>query len=362
MTTALLAKTERRQFWTGSVIDCDVHANVPTIETLFNYLDPVWVEGTKERGWHGPTGPRLSYPPGAATTAREEWRPANQMPASQLSLLQQDILDPWQVDRAVLNCYYGIDSLRHPDWAPALASAVNDWIIAEWLDKDPRLAASLVIPARDPSAAAAEIDRVGSHPGFVQVMLPVRSERLYGQRIFYPIFEAATRNDLVVGLQWGGTSEDAPSPTGYASWYAEEYAAETQMYLAQLTSMVFEGTFQKFPTLRVAVMEGGFTWVPMWGWSMNKKWKGLRRETPWVDRLPMDIIRDHVRFSVAPADLGPREHSQRIIDWLGSDDLLMFATDYPHRHDDRIDELLDLVPETMRPKLMSETARAWYKL
>lgn len=362
MTTSLLTNTTRNALWTGSVIDCDVHANVPSIEALFPYLAEAWIEGTKERGWKGPTGPRLSYPVGAASTARDEWRHDGLEPASKLSMLQADVLDPWNVDRAVLNCYYGIDSLRHPDWAAALARSVNDWLIAEWLDKDPRLVASLVIPARDPQAAAAEIDRVGAHPQFKQVMLPVRSERLYGQRIFNPIYEAATRHDLVVGLHWGGTTEDAPSPTGYASWYAEEYAAETQLYLAQLTSMIFEGTFQKFPTLRVAVMEGGFSWVPGWGWSMNKKWKGLRRETPWVDRLPLDIVRDHIRFSVAPADLGPREHSQRVIEWLGSDDLLMFATDYPHRHDDDIAELLEIVPESMRPKLMSETARDWYRL
>ncbi|MEA9984186.1 amidohydrolase family protein [Subtercola sp. RTI3] len=362
MTTALLSGTNRTDLWSGSIIDCDVHANVPSIESLFDYMEPVWVQGTQERGWRGPTGPRYSYPPGATTTARPEWRHDGEEPASRLRMLQSDILDPWQVDRAIVNCYYGIDSLRHPDWAPALARSVNDWIIAEWLDKDPRLAASLVIPARDPIAAAAEIDRVGSHPGFVQVMLPVRSERLYGQRIFYPIYEAATRNNLVVGLQWGGTTEDAPSPTGYSSYYAEQYAAETQVYLAQLTSMVFEGTFQKFPTLRVAVMEGGFSWVPMWGWSMNKKWKGLRRETPWVDRLPLEIVRDHMRFSVAPSDLGTVEESKRIVDWLGSEDLLMFATDYPHLHEDSLEKLLEVVPESMRPKLMSESARDWYRL
>src|SRR5699024_8471253 len=150
---------------------------------------------------------------------------------------------------------------------------------------------SLVIPGRDPQAAAEEIDRVGSHPQFRQVMLPVRSERLYGQRIFYPIYEAAQRNDLVIGLHWGGTSEDAPSPTGYAGYYAEEYAVETQLYLSQLTSMIFEGVFQKFPSLRVAVMEGGFSWVPTWGWSMNKKWKGLRRDFPWLDEYPLDVLR-----------------------------------------------------------------------
>lgn len=358
--TVSTAPPARPHTWRGPVIDCDVHATVPSVESLFPHLDPVWVQGTIERGWHGPTGPALSYPAGAA--AHREWTPDEVPPASHHGLLSKDILDPGNIERAIVNCYYGIDSLRHPDWAAALARSVNDWLIAEWLDKDPRLAASLVIPARDPQAAAAEIDRVGGHPGFVQVMLPVRSERLYGQRIFNPIYEAAVRNDLVVGIQWGGTTEDAPSPTGYSSWYAEEYAAETQLYLAQLTSMVFEGTFQKFPELRVSVMEGGFTWVPMWGWSLNKKWKGLRRETPWVDRLPLDIVRDHVRFSVAPADLGPRKQSERILDWLGSDDLLMYASDYPHPHNSQVDELLEWLPETSRAKLMHQTARDWYRL
>lgn len=348
--------------WTGSVIDCDVHANVPSLDALLPYLDPVWVEASRERGWHGPTGPKLSYPPGAPTTARDEWKHADEPTAGRIELLQQEILDPISAEYAVLNCYYGIDSLRHPDWAPALARAVNDWLIAEWFEKDKRLVGSLVIPARDPQAAAAEIERVGGHPQFKQVMLPVRSERLYGQRIFHPIYEAAQRNDLVIGLQWGGTAEGAPSPTGYAGYYAEEYAVETQLYLSQLTSMIFEGVFQKFPALRVAVMEGGFTWVPTWGWSMNKKWKGLRRDFPWLDELPLDVLRRHVRFSIAPSDLGSVEQTRTIVEWLGSEDILMFASDYPHRHRNDVAKLLDAVPETMKAKIMAESARDWYRL
>lgn len=362
MTTALLEGKQRSDFWLNPVIDCDVHANVPSLEALFPFLEPVWVQASQERGWHGPPGPALSYPRGAATTARAEWRPEGRVPASDVALLQEDILDPWDVSFAVVNCYYGVDSLRHPDWAASLARAVNDWLIQEWLDKDSRLRASLVIPARDPAAAVAEIERVGGHPGFVQVLMPVRSERLYGQRIFHPIYEAMTRHDLVMGLHWGGTSEDAPSPVGYASWYVEEYVVESQLFGAQLTSLVWEGVFQKFPTLRVSMLESGFTWLPMWGWTMNKKWKGLRREIPWVDRLPLDIVRDHFRFSIAPADLGPPEQAKKIIDWLGSDDILMFATDYPHLHTDDLSQLLSLLPKAMQPKMMAETARSWYRL
>ncbi|QIZ37763.1 amidohydrolase family protein [Saccharopolyspora sp. ASAGF58] len=354
--------TNRDALWTGPVVDCDVHATPPSLEALFPYTDPVWVQGAQERGWKGPNGQALAYPPNAPTTARDEWRPDGRPPASRLEDLQQHVLEPWRTEIALVNTAYGVDSLRHPDWAPALARAVNDWLIAEWLDRDPRLVGSMVIPARDPAAAAAEIERVGSHPRIVQVTMPVRSERLYGQRVYWPIYEAMTRHDLVMGLSWGGTTEDAPSPTGYASWYAEEYAAEIQVYGAQLTSLIYEGTFQKFPELRVTMLESGFAWVPTWSWSINKKWKGLRREIPWVDRLPTEIIRDHFRFSIAPADLGPDEHARRIIEWLGSEDILMFATDYPHLHTDDLGRVLALMPESMRPKVMHESARQWYRL
>jgi predicted TIM-barrel fold metal-dependent hydrolase len=277
-------------------------------------------------------------------------------------LLRDHVLEPWSPDHAVLNCYYAIDSLRHPDWAAALAAAVNDWVKAEFLERDPRLVASIVVPARDPAAMVKEIERVGKDPRFVQVLMPVRSDRLYGQRIYHPVLEAIAEHDLVLGLHWGGMSEGPPSSTGWPSWYVEEYAAETQVFAAQIVSLVAEGVFQAFPNLRVSILEGGFTWLPAWGWRLNKEWKALRREIPWVNRLPLDIIRDHMRFSVAPTDAGSPEALAQIVRWLGAEEILMFATDYPHMHDDDVEMLLDAMPESMRPKMMAETAREWYRL
>lgn len=362
MTTVLLENTERTRLWSGPVIDADVHAAVPSQEALHPYLEPVWVQWATERGWAGPAGLAVAYPPNAPTTARDEWRLDGAPPASDLTAVQRHILDPWQVENAVLNCYYAIDSLRHPDWAAALARAVNDWTVAEWLERDERLVGSLVVPARDPKAAADEIDRVGGHPGFRQVVLPVRSEQLYGQRAWWPLYEAVVRHDLVLGLHWGGTPDGAPSTSGFPSWYVEEYAAETQIYAAQMISMIAEGVVRRFPDLRVSMLDCGFTWIPTWGWRMNKEWKGLRREIPWVDRPPMDLVREHFRFSTAPVDAGPPEHMAKIVEWLGTDDLLMFGTDYPHRHDDDIAAFLDVLPESMRANVMSETARRWYRL
>ncbi len=350
-----------RDIWSGTSIDCDVHANVPSYDVLFKYQDPVWVEAARERGWRGPNT-AVAYPPGAPTTCRSEWRRPGAVPASDVTMLQQDILDPDGTEAAIIQCYYAVEGLRHPDWAVALASSVNDWLIENWLERDPRLRASIVVPGRDPIAAAREIERVGSHPGFVQVLLPVRVDRLYGQRTYWPMFEAICRNNLVAGLHWGGQADGAPSQTGWASWFSEEMAGETQVFASQLTSLVIEGTFQKFPDLRVSMLEGGFAWLPVWAWNLNKKWKGLRRETPWVDRLPTEIIRDHFRFSIAPMDMGPPEHMKVVLDWLQSDELLMYASDYPHLHVGDLAAFLDLMPPESQAKLMSENARNWYRL
>ena len=347
--------------WPGAVIDCDVHANVPGLSSLFPYMDPLWVTWAQERHYQGPTWAEVVYPPNTPTSVRPEWRPPDQPPASSLDLLSRHVLDPWEVEHAVLNCYYGIDNIRHPDWAAAMASAVNDWLIDQWL-VDERLVGSLVIPARDPAAMVREIGRVGDHPGFRQVLVPVRNDRLWGDRIYHTVFAEMERRDLVLGLHWGGTTEGAPSPTGWASWFVEEYTAEWGNYAAQIMSLVSEGVLKAFPSLRVAVLEGGFTWLPSWGWRMNKEWRGLHREVPWLDKPPYDVIREHMRFSIAPADAGPPEAMERVVEWLGSEDVLMFATDYPHGHDTDVAALLAVMPQTMRTKVMSETAREWYRL
>lgn len=351
------------ELWDGPIVDVDVHVEVPGVEVLRPYLAPVWRQYVDERGWSQPFG-TFPYPRNSPASARPEWRPDDgRAPASELSLIQEHILDRGGVEHAILNCLFPIDS-GPPDLSVALARAVNDWLVAEWLDADPRLRASIVLPARnDPAAVAAEIDRVGGHPGFVQALLPVRSGMLYGKRLYWPVFEAIERNDLVAGIHWGGSNEGLPpTPSGWPTRYIEEYVSEIQVFESQLINMVAEGLFQKFPALRVSMLEIGFTWVPMWLWDMDRNWKGIRREVPWISRPPFQIVRDHVRFSTAPLDADRSEELEHVLRWLGSDDMVLYASDYPHMHDDDLTVILEAMGEESRAKLMADNARAWYRL
>ncbi|MHB2000770.1 MAG: amidohydrolase family protein [Solirubrobacteraceae bacterium] len=352
-----------RRAWDGGIVDVDAHAAVPSLQALEPYLAPHWMEYFVSRGWTEPVGLELVYPRNAPFTCRPEWRPRDgARPASSVQLMRDQLLDPLDVDRAVLSCYHSLESLRHPDAAPALASAINDWLIAEWLERDPRLAASIVVAGHDAAPVAREIDRVGSHPGFVQVLMPARTARLYGDRQWNPAYEAMTRHDLVMGLHLGGRTHAAPTLSGWPSWFIEEYAGEVHVFVAQLTSLIAEGTFQAFPDLRLSVLEAGFAWWPGWAWRLDKDWKGLRREIPWVDIAPSEIVREHVRFSIAPLEVpGPAEMAQ-ILAWLDSDEMLMFATDYPHDHAGDVSAALAYLGRDTSEKLMSDNARSWYRL
>jgi hypothetical protein len=137
-----------------------------------------------------------------------------------------------------------------------------------------------------------------------------------------------------------------------------------QTFATQVTSIISEGVFDLHPTLRVALLESGFTWLPAHMWRFDKEWKNLRRLVPWVKRPPSEYIREHIRISIQPLDAPPEPRQMlQIIDQLGSDDLLMYASDYPHVHAAAPEEtLLPSLPESLSRKILSENARACYRL
>lgn len=344
-----------------ATIDCDLHNTISSVEVLFPWLDDHWREYISQSGFKGPTD--TAYPR-APTSARPGTTPPTGGAAgSSLALMREQALDAWGTSIGILNCAYAVESLHNPDAEIAIARAVNEWQIAEWLDKEPRLRASIIVPSQQPHEAAREIDRVAGHPGFIQVFLPVRSAQPYGKRHYWPIFEAAVRHNLVVGLHFGGAPGNPPTAVGWPSYYIEEYAGMAQAFQSQVMSLIVEGVFDKFPTIRMTLIEGGFAWLPPFLWRLDKEWKGLRREIPWTRRLPSEYVRDHLRLTTQPLDLpNEPERVQRLFDQLGSDELLLFASDYPHWHFDTPQEAVPAgLSAIQRQQIMRENARRFYR-
>jgi predicted TIM-barrel fold metal-dependent hydrolase len=343
-------------------IDCDVHLNIPSLESLFPYLSIDWRNLLIDRGYPNyepnfyPKYSPLSVKPGSSPFAEGK-------PGSDFDLVREQALDYWNVRYTILNCLYGVQMIPNEYLALALARAINDWQTAEWLEKDSRLKASIIVADQNPLDAVKEIERLGDHPGFLQVLLLVRSRLPYGKRYFWPIFEAAEAYGLPICIHAGGAAGNPITAVGWPSYYAEDYINQSSAFQEQVISLVSEGVFSKFPKLRIVMAEGGFTWLPSLMWRFDKNWKGLRVDTPWVDRLPSEIIREHFRFTIQPMDEpnNPR-HLLEVIEMIGSEDMLLFSTDYPHWQFDRPEDAIPAeFPINLERKLLVQNAQNTYR-
>jgi uncharacterized protein len=328
------------------VIDCDVHCAAESYDALFPYLSDYWRQYITEGGIRL-SGLAHAYPRGVVAPA-----------PSGYDALPEEVLDGRCV---VLNCLTGFEPHRNPYFSAAVASAVNDRMLDEFLSRDSRLRGSLVVSTVSPDDAVSEIERLGEDPRFVQVLLPVRSDLPWGHKTNHPVFAAARERGLQVGLHAWGRAGKAPTPSGFTTTYLEDYLGNQSIAQAQVLSFVSEGVFERFPDLRVIVIECGFAWLAPLLWRFDKDWKGVWREVPWVKRRPSEYVRGHFRFTTAPAHLPADPVAlDQLMGMMDGPGVLAYASDYPHEHGDGLPALLERLSDEQRRAVLSETAAELY--
>lgn len=346
------------------MIDCDLHNEVSNKTVLYPYMPEYWVHYQEESDYVGPDA--FDHPIQIATSSHPDWREHYQdeelSTARRVELMQRHILDPLGISVAILNTTYRIQSLHSLDLAVDMATAVNTWQVEEWLNRDSRFRASLVVPSQHPEKAVAEIERWKTHPGFVQVVLPVRSRLPYGNRLYDPMFKAVLDAGLRLAISFGGATGDPPTGVGWPGTFYEMYVGMAQIFQSQVMSMVYEGVFDRFPDLYVALLEAGFTWAPSLMWRLNKEWKGLRHTIPWVKHWPSEYIQKHFRWTLHPLDSSVSdEQTLEMVEQFGGEDLILFSTDYPHWQFDSLEDVIpSYFPETLRRKMCQSNPQAFY--
>ena len=332
---------------------------MPNIEALLPYFNDHWRDTISQRGVHDLQ--TIAYPKNAPLTARPDWRPKLGMPAADANAISTQALDTFQTSIAICNCLYGVQLLMSEDLAAAFASAVNDWMIAELLNKDPRLRASIVIPTQNSEMAVAEIERVASDPRFVSILMLVMDEKPLGRRSYWPIYAAAQRHNMPICVHAGSAYKHPVTSVGWPSYYAEDYASQAPAFHNMVSSFICEGVFSEYPSLKVVLAESGFSWLPAHLWRLTKFWRGLRAEIPWVKRTPTEIARDHIRLTLQPVDAPPTsEQLERLMDHMGSDEMIIFSTDYPHWQFDGVDVIPDGISKELARKIMVENPKNTY--
>ncbi len=346
-----------------SVIDVDVH---PLLDNnrIMDFLQEPW-KGRFATGNRGPGF--LGYWNPIGVRRRDAVLEDNTRIESDPKTLAKYFFDVYGIEYGILNFGpFGIGLSPELDFGAAVIAASNDVIVNDWLPADPRFRAALEIPLLAPELAVREIHRYGDHPGIAHIMMPGGAHLPYGHRHYHPIYAAAVEHDLPVALHPGteGTGvSGAPTAVGYPSSYFEWHTGLMATYIGQVISLITEGVFKKFPTLKVVLLEGGVAWLPALLWRFDKNWKALRATTPWVDRPPSEIATEHILLSTQPIEEPESaKHFHAAMSMFDAENMLMFSSDYPHWDGDTPDFAARAFPPHLRANVLSETARKLYKL
>ena len=315
------------------IADCDIHPAVRSMADLEPWLSTRWIEHFRTygalRNTHYVTGaPYHKSQPNASR--RDAYPPEGGPQGSSLEFLRRQHLDGNGIGFGVLNPLVASQGVRNLEHSAALCRAINHWQAEMWVAKEPRLRASIVVPYEDPEASAEEIRYWAGNSAFVQVLLLSRTSLPPGNKRYWPIYGAATEAGLPVGIHAFGNSGWPVTSAGWPSFYMEEMVGHSQTSQSGLVSLVIEGVFERWPGLKVVLVESGFTWAPSLMWRLDRNWKILKSEVPQLKLSPSEYIKRNVWWTSQPLD--EPENKRFLADifaWLGWD-RIMFSSDYPH--------------------------------
>lgn len=286
--------------------------------------------------------------------------PSSYEPAARLAML-----DEWGVDRCVLFPTIGI--LPFPtedmDLANAYCRAYNTWQTEFHQAAGSRAIPMALVNWRDVDTAAAELERC-LKLGFGGVFVPPETVdgARPGQTRFDPIWrlcaEAGAPGCLHVIVRFSGSArpfaawqETAPGPVfGFAM-------GATAQLIPAVASMVLDGLFDRFPTLKAVCVEAGCGFAAYLMDRLDEKHHFFAGAAP-LEMKPSDYFRRNLWFVAEPEE----RTIGAMLDLVGEDRIL-WGSDFPHV-DSRMDaaELIrgsvaDL-PPARRARVLGENARA----
>jgi predicted TIM-barrel fold metal-dependent hydrolase len=114
---------------------------------------------------------------------------------------------------------------------------------------------------------------------------------------------------------------------GDENFRSVDYMAIPTAPMQTIATLIFDGVLDRFPTLKLGVIEQGASWVPSWMRFLDSAFEAFRKSEERLQQLalrPSEYVRRQVRATPYPAeDVG----------WIvanGGDEICLFSSDYPH--------------------------------
>ncbi len=277
--------------------------------------------------------------------------------------IQIEDMDTEGIDVAVLypTALLGGWGMKDRDFDVALHCAYNDWL-ADFCSHSPnRLKGAAVMPMLNPSAAARELERSVTQLGHVGAMCHTYTHnRQVSDPDYDELWACAQQYDVPIAFHASGS--EISRIDRFDSFLAEHTIGHTFEQIASTMHVVYSGIPERFPRLRIGFLEGMVGWIPMLAERMDAEYERRPFEAPTLTKKPSEYFKSGMLFFGAESE---ESTIPATIAYLGSDETLLYSSDYPHWDGDfpnttrEMLERHDLTEQNKR-NILSENARRFY--
>lgn len=344
------------------LIDTDVHNDLPRLEELRPFLAKKW-HTWLDNG--GPVSAARYYANMGSGRMDDAVNEEDGLCAGNPDWVVQQLMTKYKIDIGVLTgTRIGLSIQNDYRVQAAIATAYNEWTLAKWVRPYQCFKGSINCPAQDPEAGAAEVRRLGQNPGMVQVLMASAARIPYGNKFYWPIYRAAVEHDLPVAIHVGSEGigiANPPTAAGYPSTYLEFHTDHSQTMMAHCVSLLSEGVFEEFPTLKFAFIEGGTVWAPYVMGRLDRLYPALKAEVPYLRMLPSEYLLRNCYFSTQPIE-EPDNHRYLLamLRMMHAEKTVVFASDYPHWDFDNPLMAFNFFPDDLKRRIFVENALEMY--
>jgi predicted TIM-barrel fold metal-dependent hydrolase len=281
-------------------------------------------------------------------------------------------LDLENLERAILYPTLGVlwvAECEDEAIAQAYVRAYNRWIVDFCADSEGRLVPVAQLSLGDPEAAERELRRAAKD-GVRGVWVPPfqHTKRPLGHKDHHRVFAAAEELGLPLGIhpsfepKWAASGRFGEFTSSRYSFFLNVVAPDAVRHA--FTSLFQFGVFERFPTLRVVVLESGASWIGYWLDRMDAVYASpqgavVRRALP---EKPSFYFRRQCWIS---AD--PDETTLAAIVPLVGEDRFFWASDFPHpdhppEYIPGVARIVRELPESARAGFLGRNALDAYRL
>jgi len=227
--------------------------------------------------------------------------------------------------------HIGPDGLE-AELASAIAGAYNDWMADFVADCNApgRVFGAAMLAPHDVAGAVDELARNverGFKAGFLVPGLV--DNKPWHDPKYDPLWREAQRLDVPVCFHGGGTTYLKPDFAFSENldklmlWHPFNQPLGIMFVVTCLTS---GGVLERFPELRVGLLEGNCSWAPFMMYRLDEHWEWTGSyEAPELQMKPSEYLLRNCYLSCEADELTARHYFEDF-----GDDNVIFSTDYPH--------------------------------